>query len=142
VRLAHPGERHALIGFLERAEHHDAAPGLYTEGWTAYRLTSERLALLLGIHAVVVAGQAQGDVEALGVATASLLRPSLRIGLLRGTVAGITAIASWTQGAAANAGLETVRATVAIDEQAVDGLGSLGFRSVEGRGMLLWERAL
>lgn len=137
VRLAQPFDDEAIIDLLEIAGY--TYPATYTEGWTAYRLTRKRLRLLLAMHAVLVAGGVSP--EAVAIATASNDRPSLRLGLVAGSPAGIRAIGLWLRDAAQSARIPTVRGTLAAGPESLAALTEAGFLP-GNEDMLLRERGL
>jgi hypothetical protein len=113
---------------------------LYTEGWTAYSLNADRLDLLVATHAVVVAETS--EIVAVGIATASVGRPILRLGYLEGSPEGMRAVGTWMQAQAGSAAMERVRAIIPSGSAANDVLEPLGFSSSADFSMVLWESRL
>lgn len=103
----------------------------YTEGWTAYRLTPPRLALLLSQHAVVVAG------NAVLIATATRRWAGPRIGLAAGGSGDIAEAARLIRARTAALGLPDLRATIADRAEVIAALEDEGFTGGEG-----WEDAM
>lgn len=137
VRIAQPFEEQTVLDLLGTSRYR--YPADYTEGWTAYRLTRDRLRLLLATHAVLLAG-ATGN-EAVVIATASTERVSLRLGLLAGPREGIEALGRWLRARAAEAGVAAVRGTLDAPLDTIEALGAAGFASGDV-DMLLRERRL
>lgn len=137
VRIAQPFEERRVLDLMESAGYR--YPADYTEGWTAYRLTRERLRLLLATHAVLIAGTV-GD-EAVVIATASSERPSIRVGLAAGTGAGIRAAGQWLRTRADEARLGSVRGTLDAAPEVLEALGAAGFSRGDD-AMLLRARHL
>lgn len=137
ARIAQLFEEQIVVDVLETVGH--PYPAYYTEGWTAYRLTRERLRLLLATHAVLITGVAGH--EAIAIATASDERVSMRLGLVAGPTEGIEVLGRWLRARAVEAGIDQVRGTLDAAPEAMEALDAAGF----GRGdvdMLLRERRL
>ncbi|HEX6509542.1 MAG TPA: GNAT family N-acetyltransferase, partial [Chloroflexota bacterium] len=139
VRLGHPSDRRTISDFLDRVQSQGGIDGFYTEGWTAYPLTPSRLSLLLGTHAVMMSEV--GEIDALGIATASVGRPYVRVGLLCGTPGGMEKIAAGVLMHANAARLESVRATVDVPNGVLKRLTAYGFTNT-GSNMILREMVL
>lgn len=139
VRIAAPTECDRIWCLLMGTFGGDPETWVYTEGWTAYSLTLERLHLLLAMGCVLVA---EGEPEALAIATSNVTRPTLRLGLLAGDRTGMTAIARYLRGMSAEAGLAVIRANVDARDEAVDALAAAGFASQHGHTMVLHGLAL
>jgi GNAT superfamily N-acetyltransferase len=134
VRVAAPTEFDSIQQLLDSTAGSDPPPLVYTEGWTAYTLTPERLRLLLSVGNVVVSGVGQ---DSLAIATSVVARPSLRIGLLRGERKGMERICRWLTVRAGESGLTIVRANVECQRDAVSALEGAGFRSRHGHCLCL-----
>jgi GNAT superfamily N-acetyltransferase len=135
VRVGSPTQCEAVADLL--AEH---GRTFYTEGWTAYRLTVDRLSLLLAMGSVALVGD--GGPEAVAIATFYGRRPYLRLGLLAGSSRGMSALALWVRGKAAQAALDTVRGPLHPDGVALEALGNAGYRTNFEHSMNLWELRL
>ena len=141
VRVAATTEAARIWRFLETCGH--PAPGrlFYTEGWTAYRLSPQRLHLLLATQAVVWAGE-RGEIEAVAFATCSPTRPRLRLGLIKGSAEGVATLSSWLVERAERALLSDVRGPVELTPSAAAGLRAGGLEPVSDHRMLLRELRL
>lgn len=137
VRLANAGDFEVLCRMAQARRPHEENAALYTEGWTAYNLSPERLQLLVAVHAIVIAEAT--ETVAMGIATASVRRPFLRLGYLDGSVDGMTAVGAWMRAQAGDAGMEKVRAIVPEGASSEIVLQSLGFSSPAGFSMVVWE---
>lgn len=135
VHLAPATAGDELLAFLAR--HGVCVGSPYTEGWTAYSLTPQRVALLLATGAVLLAGESR--TEAVGVATAAG-RPTLKLGLLAGSEPGMRAIAGYAHAGALAAGLRGVQALTPPVTSAP--LESAGYHRRGTHVMHLWERSL
>lgn len=140
VRLAHPGDLEALKMKLLHEWNRDDTTAFYTEGWTAYRLSAERIDLLVAVHAVVLVEQ--NGIQAVGIATASPGRPVLRLGYLHGSLEAKTSIAACLQLQAHEAAVEQIRAILPSDRDLEPALQPRGFAAATGFAMLLWEAGL
>jgi GNAT superfamily N-acetyltransferase len=140
VRLAHAGDRDMLGRMLlERLAGED--PGaFYTEGWTAYRLDAQRLDLLVAVHAVAITELNHSI--AIGIATASVGRPQVRLGYLQGDRDAMAKLASWIQARAGASGLRGVRAILPSKDSTRESLKPLGFSASAEFSMVLWETQL
>jgi len=136
ARVASPMEFESIRALLAQTADGDPEPAVYTEGWTAYVLTPERLRMLLAMESVVVSGE---DPEAIAIATTVVSRPSIRIGLLRGERVGMERICRWLVARAVESGVAIVRANVADQENAVSALRAAGFGSRHGHSLCLYE---
>lgn len=135
VRLGLPWELDSIVTFLEDRPH-----PFYAEGWTVYRLTPERVGLLLAMKSLAVFG---GDeVEAVAIATSNGRQPHVGLGLLTGSHEGMAAIGSWLRSRAAAASLEMVRGHLEETAGAFEALHLAGFRTDFEHAMLLRERVL
>lgn len=105
VRVAAAVEYPRIRAFLARFHPHDALD--YTEGWTVYGLSEERLRVLLAMGAIVVA--ADREIDAVGIVTATH-RPSLKLGLLQGSREGMAAVASYAAAAGRRNAFPVIRA--------------------------------
>ncbi len=140
VRLAHPGDLAALKHLLLHEWNTAESKAFYTEGWTAYRLTAERIDLLVAVHAIVVV--ASDGIDAVGIATASVGRPVLRLGFLNGTLEGKKSVVAWIQRQASSASIAHIRATLPRDPTTEAVLQPLGFAPGSGFAMVLLETQL
>jgi GNAT superfamily N-acetyltransferase len=140
VRLAHAGDLEMLGGLLLNRHPHENLPRFYTKGWTAYRLDAKRLHLLVAAHAVAMAEA--NDAVSIGIATASVGRPQIRLGYLQGPAEGARALASWVQARAGATGMEEVRAILPSEISTRELLQSLGFTASTDFSMVLWETTL
>ena len=140
VRLAHAGDLNELRRVLLEEWKEDGTVPFYTEGWTAYRLTAERIDLLVAVHAVAIVEDS--GIDAVGIATASVGRPVLRLGYLDGSIEGRAAIVAWLREQARAASLEQIRATLPADPTTIAALQPLGFTSSVDFAMVLWETQL
>jgi hypothetical protein len=111
----------------------------YTEGWTAYRLTPDRVALLLAMGSVALVGK--GSIEAAAIATFTGRRPVLRLGLLVGSHTGMERLARWLPSRAAGM-LDSVRGQVALADGTLEALDATGYRTDFEHKMLLHELPL
>jgi RimJ/RimL family protein N-acetyltransferase len=134
VRIAASTEWEHVWCLLTRTLGGDPGSWVYTEGWSAYSLTPERLHLLLAMGCVLVS---EGEPKAVAIATSNVMRPSLRLGLLAGDPEGMTAIARYLRGKSAETGLAVVRANAEARDEAVEALAVAGFASQHGHSMLL-----
>jgi RimJ/RimL family protein N-acetyltransferase len=112
----------------------------YTEGWTAYRLTPERLQLLLSRNAVAVF--APQGIEALAIATCSAHSPVFRLGFLKGSGAGVDALLAWLPGEAARMGFERVWSLLSVHSKESGALETWGFRPREDSSSMLLRELL
>ncbi|MDQ2741846.1 MAG: GNAT family N-acetyltransferase [Chloroflexota bacterium] len=140
VRLAGPWESDDIMRFI--SSHLDSTGGtiFYTEGWTAYSLTPQRLAALLSQHAVAVTGI--GSITGVAIATATVQRPALRPGLLTGTPQAAGVLAAWLRDRATVGGATAVRGPLAVPDGLTDVLEREGFSRREDATMNLWELRL
>jgi len=140
VRVAHPVDAAIIEEFLNGLRT-DATPRcFYTEGWTAYRLTEERLRLLLAVNSVLLSGPTR--IQGMAIVTSAVTRTAVRLGFLAGSKAAIEALSRRVRMVAAEARLPGIRATVAVDRPGLDALGAAGFDPVQDFDMLLYERRL
>lgn len=109
---------------------------VYTEGWTAYSLTEERLRVLLATHSVIASGGP--GIESVAIATSASARPSLRLGLLVGSAEGMYQCATWLRSQAGRTGTSPVRALVRGDAAAA-AVARAGYASRHGFSMLLHQ---
>lgn len=137
VRLAHVGDLDMLGRMLLGRHAHEDPPDFYTEGWTAYRLDAQRLRLLVAVHAVVIA--AAQDAIGVGIATALVGRPQVRLGYLHGAREGMMTLARWVQAQAGAAGLRGVRAILPSEDSTRELLRPLGFTTSADFSIVLWE---
>lgn len=128
VRVALPSDLDAIWPLVEDQR-------FYTESWTAFPLTRDRLRLLLAAHEVAVLGD--GAISAVGIATSTTI-PVLRIGLLAGEMEGTVQIARWLRDRAAQARFTAVRAMVPFDSPALAAVESAGFAASSEN----WEHAM
>jgi GNAT superfamily N-acetyltransferase len=135
VRVGLPSELPAVFDFLQ-----EQGAKFYTEGWTAYRLTPDRVALLLATGSIALVGEQA--LEAAAVATFTGRRPILRLGLLAGSADGMERIARWLPSRAAGAGLTAVRAQVLQKDGALEAMSAAGYRTDFEHAMLLYELGL
>jgi GNAT superfamily N-acetyltransferase len=140
VRLAHGADLAALQDRLLHDWSSGASECFYTEGWTAYRLTTERINLLVAVHALALVEE--DNIAAVGIATSSVGRPVLRVGYLNGSPAGKTSIVAWMRGQVHAASLEQMRAILPSDPSTTTALESLGLISSAEFSMVLWELEL
>lgn len=137
VHVAAPTDRSRIWSFVREELDRAAFPPFYTEGWTAHQLTESRLSLLLGTAAVLVAGR--GRIEGLAIATSTLNRPTLKLGLLLGERDAAGAIAAYLRGCLRSAGLREVRATLCMTVDTEAALTGAGYHIREEVSMLLHE---
>lgn len=137
VRVAHAGEVEDLWRFLEESE---SESDFYMEGWTAYRLTRERLRLLLATSTVAVTGR--NSTEAMAIATATSHRPTLRLGLIVGGQEGVRTLANWLRERARATCLRSVRGPLLAGRAERDALKSAGYEVDLEHTMVLHERGL
>jgi GNAT superfamily N-acetyltransferase len=137
VRLAHPGDLEALKLKLLQEWNTDETNSFCTEGWNAYQLTAERIDLLVAVHAIAVV--AQDGIDAVGIATAPVGSPILRLGYLRGRIEGKKSIVTWMQQRAHAASIEQIRAILPADPTTEAALLSLGLTPRADFAMILWE---
>jgi GNAT superfamily N-acetyltransferase len=135
-RIALPFELERVWEWLRKAQIE-----FYTEGWTAHRLTADRLRFLLAVHAVAVVGS-ETSIDALAVATASERHSALRVGLVAGSPSSVTELGSWLRGRAHGAGLAAVRGPVNADESGLLALHGAGFDAEQKWSMILRELLL
>jgi hypothetical protein len=140
VRLAHAGDLEQLYRMLLRPHNESGTATVYTEGWTAHCLNAERLHLLVATHTVAVAETT--EIVAVGIATASVGGPILRLGYLDGSTEGMTAVGAWMRAQSGVAATERVRAIISSGAAAGDVLQSLGFSSSADFSMVVWETSL
>lgn len=140
VRVAHAADARRILDFVRRTAHAPESAPFYTEGWTAYRLTEERLRLLLVTNAVVVVGDS--EIDGVAIATATVARAALRLGFLAGDRDAATALCNWLRAAALEARLPRIRATVQVDATGIESLQRSGFDRSEDVRMLLYELPL
>lgn len=131
VRIAQPGELESVWRFVTQS----ADATFYTEGWTAFRLTTDRLRLLLAAHACVVTGP--DAIDAVSIVTSTVGRPAPRLGLAVGDASGVERIARWIYAVTRRHDLRTVRATVQADDACLAALARAGFQPGEG-----WEHTM
>lgn len=135
-RLARPDE----LGELRSALDTLGDANFYTEGWTAYRLTDERLSLLLAIGQVLVSGR--DHVDAVGILTATPERVEPRPGLLLGSPGGLRSILSSLQGTLLSQGVESVRGQLQVSDSMLEQLRESGLERAWEHDMALWEHQL
>lgn len=140
VRLAHAGDLEELNRLLLHDWNRDDRVRFYTEGWTAYALTAQRLDLLVAVHAVALV-ESDG-IAAVAIATASIGRSVLRLGYLGGSADGMTALGGWMRAQAHTATIEQIRAVLPSATDSIDTLNSTGFFADPAFAMVLWERRL
>lgn len=133
ARVARPDERDAVYRTLLQL----TASDFYTEGWTAYRLTPERLEVLLATSAVLVCGGGQPD--AIAIATATPERRDPRLGLLAGTPEGTMHILQYLQGTARSLGLDTLRGQLNSRALASERMERWGLTRSWEHDMVLWQ---
>jgi len=140
VRLAGPWESDDIMRFI--SSHPDSTGGtiFYTEGWTAYSLTPQRLAALLSQHAVAVTGG--GSITGVAIATVTVQRPALRLGFLAGTPQEAGVLGAWLRHRAALGGATAVRGLLAVPDGLTGALEFEGFSQREDATMNLWELRL
>lgn len=140
VRLAGPWESDDIMRFI--SSYPDSTDGtiFYTEGWTAYSLTPQRLAALLAQHAVAVTGVDR--ITGVAIATATVQRPALRPGFLVGTPQAAGDLGAWLRDRAARGGATGVRGPLAVPDGLTDALEREGFIRREDATMNLWELRL
>jgi RimJ/RimL family protein N-acetyltransferase len=135
VRLARPDERAAIRRALD-----DWGASYYTEGWTAYALTDDRLRLLLATAQVVVG---TGDyIDAVGIATATAERPHPRLGLIRGTSEGMRAVLGYLRASLHTRRVEATRGQLELTDDAWRILQPCGLERAWEHDMRLWQRDL
>ncbi len=140
VRLAGPWEADGVMRCI--SSHLDSTDGtiFYTEGWTAYSLTPQRLAALLSQHAVAVTGG--GVITGVAIATATARRPTLRPGFLAGTPQAAGMLGGWLRDRAALGGATAVRGPLSVADGLTSALEREGFSRREDAAMNLWELRL
>lgn len=132
ARVALPSDLGRIWSFLDGRGDAD----FYTEGWTAYRLTRERLRVLLAGHTVSVVDRE--DVQAVGIVTASARRPVARVGLTVGEPAEVKEVVRAMRTAAGAMGMVGVRATLNADATTVRALEQAGL----ARSGQAWEHSM
>jgi GNAT superfamily N-acetyltransferase len=132
-RIGRPDETEEVFKLLSRA--HGA--GLYTEGWTAYRLTPGRLRLLLAQGQVVVAGQ--DPIGAACIASANIKRIEPRPGLINGTLEGMAAIVRFILDSAASQRIETIRGQLPASDEDWPTYSQIGISRAWEHDMLVHE---
>jgi len=130
----------AVWTFLEHSRGPESSRLIYTEGWTAYSLTRQRLTLLLGTHAVLVAGAS--DAEGVAIATLRPERPVLRLGLVEGTSSVKESLVRAVVGYAERSGVRRIGATLDVDRGLLRILGDVGLSSTEVNEMIVYELEL
>lgn len=140
IRVAGVTDYEQVTHLLAMRQPADQNTWIYTEGWTARTLTTDRLRLLLAANSVVVAWSS--GLDAVGIATYTATRSFLRLGLLAGTPSDSERIARWLRFRARQVGLTGVRATITGDHTTQRALSSAGFSSPDGHAMLLYEFVL
>ena len=140
VRLAGPWEADDIMRCI--SSHLASTDGtiFYTEGWTAYSLTPQRLAALLSQHAVAVTGV--DTITGVAIATATVQRPSLRPGFLTGTSQAAGILGAWLRDRAALGGATAVRGPLSVPDGLASALERAGFSQREDAAMNLWELRL
>jgi len=140
VRLAGPWEVDDIMRCISTYLDSTVRDILYTEGWTAYTLTHQRLRALLSQHAVAVteAGRITGVV----IATATVQRPALRLGFLAGTWDAAGILGAWLRNRAALGGAMAVRGPLSVPAGLTGALEREGFSRREDATMNLWELRL
>jgi RimJ/RimL family protein N-acetyltransferase len=136
ARIALPTELDSVWEWVQRE-----GIEYYTEGWTAHRLTWDRVRFLLAVHAIAVV-DGESSIEAMAIATLSERRPSLRIGLLHGSASGVSALASWLRARAAERDLNRLQGPLAADERCLQVLQAAGFDTEQTWWMVLRELLL
>lgn len=111
----------------------------YTEGWTAYRLTDDRLRLLLAMNQVAVHGD---NLDAVAIATATVEGARPRPGLLRGTPEGMRAILTYLRQSLYTLGVESIRSQLEATDDQWQGLASVGLERAWEYDMRLWQLEL
>jgi len=138
TRLAMPWESSEILQFLEHSGWQPFS-GCYSEGWTAYVLSRDRLRLLLSMHAVLLAGDA--EIEAVAIASSAIKRSAIRLGLLTGSSDGCQSLCRRLRSQASELGLREVRATLELDRELQQVVLDEGFAIGDGC-MLLRELRL
>jgi RimJ/RimL family protein N-acetyltransferase len=136
ARIALPTDLEAVWAWVQQA-----GIEFYTEGWTAHRLTWDRLRLLLALHTVAVV-DGDSSIDAVAIATVSERRPALRIGLLAGSQSGTAVLASWLRARAGEAGLPALRGPLEVDETRLATLRDAGYDTEQKWWMVLRELLL
>jgi RimJ/RimL family protein N-acetyltransferase len=136
ARLARPDELVEVRASLDRT----GDSQFYTEGWTAYRLTDERLGSLLAAAQVLVAGPSR--IEAVGIVTATPDRLEPRPGLLAGDPGAIASILASLESTLRQLGAEFSRGQVQMSAETLRALEPYGLQRAWEHDMLLWELEL
>lgn len=136
VRLARPDELPAVRGTLE---FWPDTP-FYTEGWTAYSLTDERLRVLLASAQVVVHGDDNIDAIAIAPAVAEAAYP--RPGLLRGTPEGTGQILEYLRRSLHLLGVASARGQLELRDGQWETAAAHGLERAWEHDMQLWQIAL
>lgn len=134
VRLAQGFDLDAVMALAERS-----GQPFYTEGWTAYRLTRDRLRLLLNTQAVALIGA--NSIEGMAVATCREPFRVLRLGFLAGSNHAMRALCRWLIQRAAATGLAPLSGNVLVGP-AVEAAQAAGFARAAEMDMVLYERQL
>lgn len=136
VRIALPFDLDSVWAFIE--QHHDAGtPLLYTEGWTAFSLTRQRLALLLATHAVLVAGS--DLLHGVAIATLRPGRPVLRVGYLNGEAEAMERLMSALMRQAEREQVPVVSSTLPLSDEIANALKGIGIDSEDVHEMVVYE---
>jgi GNAT superfamily N-acetyltransferase len=139
VRLAAPWDAPPIEQYLAAAFDWPEGSVFMTEGWTAYRVTADRLHALLGGHGVAVVGD--GQLNAVAMTTCVVPFTTLRLGFLAGSDDGVRALYRWLRQQAARGGQNSVQATLPVGPL-IDLAHQEGFESAYAFQMLLHERRL
>jgi GNAT superfamily N-acetyltransferase len=137
VRPAFPSDFEVVWNFLHPGGDRRSDHQMYTEGWTAYSLTRERVALLLATQAVLLSGD--GSLDGMAIATANTKRPVLRLGFVAGTLETKVALTRSLMAYALRAGYRQCRAIVPADGETLQALGAAGLGSESTDEMVVYE---
>ncbi|GAC1329905.1 MAG: hypothetical protein NVSMB22_22020 [Chloroflexota bacterium] len=118
-----------------------AHAGFYTEGWTAYRLTLERVRLLCAMRAVAVV-RAGPDIR--GTLVATCMRPfrTVSVGAVTGDAGTVSRLARFARSNAGALGFSRIRAILAGSDDVMHALQAEGFEKSRDFEMRVYEAVL
>ena len=130
-----------IVGALLSRRSGGTDGALYTEGWTAYNLSTERLRVLCALHAVAV-HDAGGEISGACISTCAPPFQYLRTGAMAGSPGSVSTLAAYLRDRAAAGGLSHVRSTLALDPEGTEAMRAAGFERPHDSLMLVYERKL
>ena len=137
VKLATPMDVDRVHAHLEQC----LPGGFYTEGWTAYRLTRDRVRRLCGTKSVALV-EGAGAIAGVLIATCTNPFRVIRVGAMTGDTETVVRLAQFALAQARTLMLPRLRATVSLHQERLHALGGVGFESARDFSMVLHEKHL